>query len=162
MNRVDQQLEKMEQEIKALRASFEINANSMKVYTKELQFTTQKNKTSWSNSQAYNPLQWEQLVSMAKESDGNRFSTETIVVTFDCAAGINTFAQLEINLVSGLDTNWLVIGCRRVPYSNGARWIVTTRPNLDNPSYDVWYPTVLKFAVQSAAEGTLTAKMIWQ
>ena len=161
--RVDSQLQKLEQEIASIRAAFSQNASSMDIFTSTLEFTTSRNTTNWSISGSYNPLQWEPLVSMYRTSSGDRFNTETIEVTFQCNAGINTFANLEIDFVS-TSPGWAVISSRRVPHSGGARWIVTARPNstTDGAGYDVWLPTTLRFAVQSAAQGTLTARMIWQ
>lgn len=161
--RVDEQLQKIEQEIESIRAAFAQNASTMTIYTTTLDFTTSKNTTNWSNSGAYNPLEWEPLTSMFQTSGGEKFDTETIEVTFDCAAGINTFANLEIDFAD-VSPGWAVISSRRVPYSGGAKWLVTTQPNFSGPGPGqyVWLPTELRFAVQSAAQGTLTARMIWQ
>lgn len=161
--RVDQQLQKIEQEIEAIRSAFNYNATNMDVYTSTLDFTTSKNITNWSNSNPYDPREWATLVSMFLGADGNRFDVETIIVTFNCSAGINTFANLEIDYID-TSPGWAVVTCRRIPYAGGARWIVTTQPNFSGsaPSQYQWLPTTLRFAVQSAVEGTLTARMIWQ
>ena len=161
--RVDQQLQKIEQEIESIRSAFTYNASNMDVYTSTLTFTTSKNTINWSNSGSYNPLQWPPLTSMYKTAGGDYFDVESIIVTFACDAGINTFANLEINFVevkAGLE----VISCRRIPYSGGARWLVTVQPKstMDSLGYYTWQASTLKFAVQSAAPGNLTAKMIWQ
>lgn len=160
--RVDQQLQKIEQEIEAIRSAFNYNATNMDVYTSTLDFTTSKNITNWSNSNPYDPREWATLVSMFLGADGNRFDVETIIVTFNCSAGINTFANLEIDYID-TSPGWTVVTSRRIPYSGGARWSVTTQPNFSgNVGEYVWKPTKLKFAVQSAAPGNITAKMIWQ
>lgn len=161
--RVDSQLQKIEQEIESIRAAFSQNASNMTIYTSTLDFTTSRNTTNWSNSGSYSPLEWEPLISMYRTSGGDRFDTETIEVTFTCTAGINTFANLEIDFTS-IASGLAVVSSRRVPYSGGARWIVTVRPNstTDGSGYDVWVPSTLRLAVQSAVQGNLTARMIWQ
>ena len=161
--KVEQQLQKIGQEIEAISAAFAQNAATMEVFTSILDFTTSRNTTNWSNSQPYNPNQWAPLISMFEDSDGNRFATETIIVTFDCDSGINIFANLEVDFTD-TSPGWAIVSCRRIPYSGGARWLVTTQPNFSGPGPGeyVWKPTKLKFAVQSAAPGTLSAKMIWQ
>lgn len=160
---VDQQLQKIEQEIRAVRAAFAQNVANMEVYTSTLDFATSKNTTTWSNSQPYDPNQWAPLTSMPLDTNNERFGTETVIVTFDCGAGINTFADLEIDFID-TKTGFTVVSSRRIPYSGGARWSVAISPNFSGsgPGMYVWKPSKLKFAVQSAAPGTLTAKMIWQ
>lgn len=161
--KVDQQLQKIEQEIESIRSAFSYNASNMSVYTSTLTFTTSENITTWTNSESYNPLQWSSLVSMYTTSGGDRFDTETIVVTFDCNAGVNTFANLEIDFVD-IKQGLAVVSCRRIPYAGGARWLVTVQPKAttDGDGHDVWQPSTLEFAVQSAVQGNLTARMIWQ
>ena len=161
--RLEKQVKEIEQDIEALRASFQQNASTMNVYTTSLQFTTSRNTTNWSNSGSYNPLQWEPLTSMLTTSGGDKFSTETIQVTFSCNEGINTFATLEIDFVN-VSSGFAVVSSRRIPYSGGSRWLVTLRPRStsDGGGNYTWQASVLKFAVSSAAQGTLTAKMIWQ
>lgn len=161
--RVDSQLQKIEQEIESIRTAFSQNASSMAIYTSTLDFTTSRNTTNWSNSGSYSPLEWEPLISMFQSSNGDRFAAETIEVTFTCNAGINTFANLEIDFVE-VSPGWAVVSSRRVPYSGGARWLVITRPNFSGstPGEYTWLPTRLRFAVQSAMQGNLTARMIWQ
>lgn len=159
----ESQLAKIEREIEAIRTAFSQNASSMTVYTSVLDFTTSRNTTNWSNTGEYNPLQWEPLVSMNRTASGDRFDTETIEVTFTCDAGINTFANLEIDFTS-IASGIAVVGVRRVPYAGGARWLVTVTPKStrDGAGYYTWQPSRLRFAVQSAVEGNLTARMIWQ
>lgn len=162
--RTDNEVKKLEQEIKALKTSFEQSASMLDVYTEEINFETSINVTNFSNSGSYDPLNWSTLMAMRQLPNGTRFSTETIKVTFRCDAGINTFASLEINnITGGAKTAFTTV--RRIPYSGGARWLVTVTPNV-TPSgttgYYNWEPTQFKFAVQSAAKGTLEAKMIWQ
>lgn len=162
--RTEQQVQKLEQEIKALRTAFEQNAASMNIQTFTLEFTTSRNTTDWSNSSPYNPLQWDSLISMPMDSNGNRIGMETIEVTFDCSAGINIFANLEINTIEVSNNNWAVISSRRIPYSGGAKWLITVNPNIqmigDTGIYE-WSPSKLLFAVQSAAPGIISARMIW-
>ena len=161
MTRVDNQLQKLEQEIESIRTAFSQNASTMTVYTSTIDFTTSENITNWSNSGSYNPLQWEPLASMEKTASGDRFGAETIEVTFSCNAGINIFANLEIKFVD-VKEGLAVLNCRRIPYSGGARWIVTVQPKSTMDGYGnyTWLPSKLKFAVQSAAQGNLTARML--
>lgn len=162
---VEQQIQALEQEVKALRTAFEQNASSMNLQTYKLEFTTSRNTTNWSNSGAYNPLEWDPLTSMPVDANGNKIGTETIEVTFNCSAGINTFANLEIDPIDVSNDNWAIISSRRVPYSGGAQWLVAIKPNvamIGNTGKYQWSPSKLLFAVQSAAPGTLTARMIWE
>lgn len=161
--RADQEIQKLTQEIKSIRTAFEQNASSMKVYTSILTFETSKNTTNWSNSQPYDPQNWESLVAMRMGPDNNRFATETIIVTFDCDSGINTFANLEIDFVD-VTPGFAVVSCRRIPYSGGAQWSVTVQPNFsgNTPGQYIWKKSILKFGVQSAAPGVLSARMIWE
>ena len=163
--RTDSQIKQLEQEIKALKTSFEQSASMLTVYTEEISFQTSMNVTNFTNSGSYNPLEWQTLVAMNRTSDGTRFSIETVQVTFRCEAGINTFASLEIDKLNGEEAGLRTISQRRIPYSGGARWLVTVAPNatlIGTTGYYSWNPTQLKFAVQSAVKGTLEAKMIWQ
>lgn len=159
---VEKDIEKMEQEIKALKASFEQSASMMKIYSTQITFSTSMNSVTYSNP-SYNPLQWESLVSMPRIDANTHCGVETIVVTFTCSGGINTFATLEIEelvATSGLG----VITTTRVPYNGGARWLVTAQPNvtLQPSGWYTWQPTKLRFVVKSAVEGQLGAKMIWE
>ena len=160
-----QQIQQLKQEMKAIKASFEQSASMLNVYTVELSFQTSMNVTNYTNSSSYNPLEWTTLMAMESLPNGTKFDTETIQVTFKCDAGVNTFASLEINKLNGDNAGLRTISCRRIPYSGGARWLITVAPNatlIGTTGYYNWEPTRLKFAVQSAAKGTLEAKMVWQ
>ena len=163
--RLEKQVAELEQEIKALKASFEQSATSMNIYRYETNFSTSMNVTNFSNSSPYSVLDWEPLVSMHRTTNGTRFSTESIIVTFNCDAGINTFAFLEIHDVSGWsDQSLSTFTNHRIPYAGGARWYVSMSPNATQlPSgYYSWSPNQLKIVVKSAAPGQLGVKMSWE
>ena len=159
---VEQQIEKLNQEIKSVKTSFEQSANMMKIYTTEITFTTSMNRIVFSNASPYNPFDWVSLVSLPKISATDNCGNEPIVVTFDCEKGINTFATLEVktaNELQGLRN----IQLRRLPYSGGSRWLVVSSPKVTtHEQYNTWEPSVLQFVVKSAVQGQLRAKMIWQ
>ena len=163
---VDKQLQKLEEEIKALKTSFEQSAASLNVYTTETTFDTSMNVTNFSNGGAYDPMQWLPLMATYQMSNSTRFDTETFVVTFTCDKGINTFASIEFkNITAEQKGRTSYLTHRRVPFAGGAKWIVTTQPNAtlnSGTGFYTWEPTKIKIAVQSAAEGTLGVKMIWQ
>lgn len=166
MSSTDKQIQKLEDEIKALKASFQQSAVMMNIYTTDIQFDTAMNVTNWSNSGSYNPLQWGTLVAMYTLQNGTRFDTETLEVTFTCADGYNTYATLEVDdITPGKETSFFRFYYHRVPYNGGARWIVSVAPNADlvgGTGYYTWAKSTLRFAVQSPAKGTLGVKMIWQ
>lgn len=159
---LESQIERLTSEIKALKTAFEQSAATMPLFTAETTFTTSMNSISFSNP-SYDPMQWLPLVSLFHISDTVACGVEPIIVTFDCARGINTFANLEIDRTT-IHSPFDVIGTYRLPYNNGARWMVTVRPNvtLQPSTYYTWEPTKLKFVVKAAAGGQLGAKMIWQ
>lgn len=161
--RIEKQLAQLEEEIKAIKASFAITAASTPVQTKTITFSTSANIINWSNSSPYSPLDWETLVALPKATNGDCYGVEEVQVTFDCSSGSNTIASLEImeiDTTSGL----MIISSRRVPYSGGARWIITISPNvtLQDSGYYTWAQSTIEIAVQSMLPGTLGAKMLWQ
>ena len=159
---VEQQIEQLDDEIKALKASFEQNANSMEVFTTETTFDTRANIVNASNSGSYSPLDWSKIWSIPKDQYGNGYGTETIVVTFNCTNGINTFASLEFTVLAPAGFN--IASTKRIPYNGGARWLIMIDPNLtaigETGRYS-WSPTKLHIAVQSATRGTMEVKMLW-
>ena len=162
--RVEKQISQLEEEIQAIKSSFELQAASAQVETKTITFSTSANIIRWSNSSPYNPLQWETLVSLPKAQNGDCYGNEEILVTFNCASGSNTIASLEIKEIS-VNAGVVFLSARRIPYSGGARWIINLPPNttLDGDTgYHIWSPSTIQIAVQSMIEGTLEAKMIWQ
>lgn len=128
-------LRNLQKEARALKATFEQAAGKLPLITKTLSFSTSRNAVT-ENGFTYDDL-------------------ERAVVTLATASGANTLAKLEVS--GNYDTLPVV---RRIPFSGGARWIVTTNARIDS-SYN-WTPTTYQFAVQTLANGTLTAKMIWE
>lgn len=164
--RIEAQVTELEEEMKAIKASFEQTASSMMVYTSVMEFTTSPNTITWNGHGNWEPLKYpwlDSLDGLTSDGSGNNtgYGRERIEVTFDCSGGINTFASLEIDL---LDTLNNAVWCKRVPYSGGAKWIVLLRANATYDEHSVWQswkPNKLRFAVQSAMPGTIGAKMIW-
>ena len=131
-------LKKLRNEYWALKMAFEAAATNVKLTTKTLTYTTSKNACHWSDS-------------------GFNFDyedNERVVVTLATSSGANTLAKLEI---SGNYTELPIV--RRVPYSGGARWIVS---NAYRISGGAWAATTYNFTVQTLVNGTLSAKMIWE
>lgn len=159
---VQGQINKLEEEIKAIKASFEQSAAQMPMYSSEITFTTSMNMVRYTHP-PINPLEWATLVSLPNIDQNTSCGVEPIIVTFTCDKGINTFANLEILVIESLD-GLFVTTVRRIPYSGGARWLVTAQPNHEykQDGYVEWHPTKLKFVVKSAVTGTLGAKMIWE
>lgn len=137
---MEKELIRLEEEIKAQKAAYEKMALQMPTFTTSVDFTTLANPMSIDQgSGAYN-------------FDGN----ERVVVTFTTSRGSNTLAVLEM-ISDGLKADLKV---KRIPYTGGARWIVYDLPNFDSGGNRI--DTHYTFTVQSAVEGTLGAKMIWQ
>lgn len=159
---VEQQIEKLNQEIKAVKSSFEQSATMMKVYSTEITFSTSMNAVVFSNP-SYDPFDWSTLVAMPRVDANTRCGQEPIIVTFNCDRGINTFATLEVKPSKELG-NLESIKIRRIPYSGGSRWLVIIDPDITTPpqGWSIWQPNVLTFVVKSAVQGQLGAKMIWQ
>lgn len=161
---VETQIEELKNEMAALKTSFNQVSMSLDVYTTSLEFSTSPNQIQW-NSNNLDQTKPCYLFSLDGTSDlqgnHNSYGRERVEVTFDCDAGINTFASLEIDLI---DANDWAVWVKRVPYSGGARWIVLLTDNavLSGGVWQSWKANVVKFTVQSAAPGTLGAKMIWQ
>lgn len=158
---VESQVEHLTREINALKTTFEQSAAMMQTFTAETTFTTSMNSISFSNP-SYDPMQWQPLVSLPDISDTVSCGLEPIIVTFSCDKGFNVFATLEIDRPAHTPLD--LIATYRLPYSGGARWMVTVNPKVTfQPSgYYTWEPTTLRFVVKAAAEGQVEAKMIWQ
>lgn len=134
--KLEQTLDSVELEIKALKNAFEQTAFQLPVFTYSLDFTTTPNNVTL--TQAGYPA-------VTYQGSGRT------VVTFDSGAGVNALAFLEIEVDDG-GYGISNIKFRRVPYSGGARWII----------YDDGGQIDYKFVVHSAVPGNLGAKMIWQ
>lgn len=136
---MEAEITRIENEIDAQKATFEKTAYQMPVFTNSIEFKTSANKITM--DQGAGPFSF----------DGN----ERVLVTFDTARGSNTLAVLEMTSDSILAD----LKVKRIPYSGGARWVVYDMPNYDDGTrIDTHYT----FTVQSAVDGTLGAKMIWQ
>ena len=164
---VEQEVNNLEMEIKALKTSFEQNANMMDVYTAQIQFSTSPNFIQWNGNGHHIVLKYPWLESLAgftSDLQGNHtgYGRERFIVTFNCAGGNNTFASIEIEPVN--QSSMPIVWIKRVPYAGGARWEILV---WDNGDYDehgnyTWKPNIFNIAVQSALVGTLEAKMVWQ
>ena len=163
IDRVEKQIERMEQEIKAIKASFEKSAAQMPMYSSEITFTTSQNIVKFTHP-PIDPRDWATLTSMPRTDVDTYCGKEPIIVTFSCDKGINTFANLEIETISGTSSIFSSSSISQISYNGGARWLVIIQPNtkIGDDGWDIWSPTILRFVVKSAAQGTLGAKMIWQ
>lgn len=164
--RAEKEIAQLEEEVKAIKASFQQSASMMEVYKAEMQFATSQNLVQWNGNGHWEPFKYElleSLTSYSSDAQGNHtgYGYERIVITFDCEGGQNTFASLELDMV---DVNEWAVWYKRIPYSGGARWVVSLHPNgsYNGQGTFIWRPSVLKIAVESAIPGTLGAKMIWQ
>lgn len=141
-NTIQKQLSKIEDEIKALKAVFDKNATKLPVFTKELDFTTSENVCTMSQSGGYS----------YSFSGGER-----VIVEFRTVNGLNTLADLEYTWSQGDNVN--LPKCFRIPFNGGVAWEVS---GVANTSGDGWQATTYNFKVNSAVDGVLTARMIWQ
>ena len=164
--RTEQELNKIEEEIRAIKASFQQSATMLDVDKTTITFSTSPNIVRWNDNGNWEPYKYELLDTLREFSSdlqGNHagYGLERVVVTFDCDGRQNTFASLEMDLI---DANDWAVWQKRVPYSGGARWIVMFHVNgsLDGQGNFQWKPTIVKFAVESAIPGTLGAKMVWE
>lgn len=105
--KTEQWIQKLENESKALKASFERSANSIPIITKTASFTTSANDitTNYPGFPGY-----------------PQPGPERVIVTFDTVTGTETLAVLEMTHDY---TDGFQPVVRMVPYSNGAKWIVT-------------------------------------
>lgn len=166
-DRTEKQVEKLEQEIKALKTSFEQSASSMEIYTTRTTFTTQANKITITPPPSYDYNNWSRLIDYYIKHDNTDpssfYADEPVVVTFRSETGQNVIANLEIG-ANGDTTSFIKI--TRLPFNGGARWELLCSPLLDpvgNPiQYYNWSPWVLNIAVQAGVKGTLEVKMAWQ
>lgn len=133
-------LKALRREYWALKTAFSAPAINIPVITKTLNFTTSKNLCHYV-APGYYDYYTEEI--------------ERVEVTLTTTSGANTFAKLEL---SGNATE-AYPKIRRVPYSGGARWIVTNVPRRSDGN---WQATSYTFTVQTMVDGTLTAKMIWE
>lgn len=138
---MEETIKKLEDEIAAQKATFEKMATQLPVYTKSINFTTKAN-----------PMKIVYPGGTEYKFDGN----ERVVVTFATNRGSNTIATLEMTT----DAFKSDLKFKRVPYSGGARWIVYNMANFDGQGNRI--DTHYNFTVQSAIDGALGAKMVWE
>ena len=161
--RAEDQIAKLQQEAKAIKASFEQSASMMEIYTATASITTQPNKVGYTvPSGGFVYDDWKRITAMndnhSSDDPFHYYCDETVIVTFQSENGSNVLANLEF------DENTDVI-VTRLAFSGGAQWRVVVSPNLTpvpGTAYVEWAPTVINFAVQSSVKGTLEAKMIWE
>lgn len=127
-------LRELRQEAQALKLAFAQAATKLSLFSKEFTFSTSEN------------IQTTGGITVSGQ--------ERVVVTLTTRVGANTIAKLE---VSGDYATVPIV--RRVPFSGGARWVVTAPPKLSGGN---WQATNYRFVVQSLVNGTLSARMIWQ
>lgn len=130
-------IQNLRREYREQKAAFSRAATQLNLYTKTLSFQTSANNCRYSGG------------GIAFNYEDN----ERVVVTLTTSAGAKTLAKLEVSADS--DTPPIV---RRVPYANGARWIVSNAPKQSGGS---WASTHYTFAVQTLLNGALSAEMIW-
>lgn len=139
MNETEKLVKNIEDEISALKASFEQSATTMPIFTKSVDLVTTRNKVDYKFDYQGQTIEY----------DMN--AVERVMVTFTTSRGSNTIAALEID-VDNLQASPEV---RRVPFSGGARWIVMGQPHMEYPN---WLATVYRFTVHSMVDGVLTAE----
>lgn len=159
--RAEKDLQKLEDEINALKVSFEQSASMLSLFSYSDTITTTSNQYSLSNSSVFNPLEWEDLFGYLADGGtsfvGPYYGFETIRVTFRSENGSNALAHLELEDMSVGDSNVLKI--MRVNFSGGARWRIDCAPNVELISGSggkyTWSPTSLKITVRSIVPGSL-------
>lgn len=140
MINVEKQIRDLNNEADALKVAFEMSAMTIPVKTKELTFNTSKNSVT---------------ISMPGQQTVTYADYERTILTFTTDLGQNTIAQLELSTNS---PNPPIV--RRLAYSGGARWMIMNEPRFDGGGN--WVSTKHEFTVQTAIDGTLSAKMVWQ
>lgn len=132
-------IKSIEDELDALKTSFEQSATTMPIFTKSVDLVTERNKLDY------------KYTYMGQEFEYDMNAAERVLVTFTTSRGSNTIAALEITV----DNAKASPEVRRVDYSGGARWEVIGQPNMNYPN---WNPTEYTFTVHSMVDGTLTAE----
>ena len=126
----------LENEVKALKTAYEQTALQLPVFTYSIDFRTTLNKMKVTYPGG-TPVEFDGI--------------GRVEITFTSSRGANALAFLEVkNNDAGTET--VAIKYRRVPYSGGAKWIL----------FGINTETVYTIQVQTAMQGTLGAKMIWQ
>lgn len=143
MATTSQRLSTIRRELQAQKATYRRASSTLQLYTKTLTFSTKKNACHFKDT---NPPVFEY------DYEDN----ERVVVTLTTPSGYNTMATLEI---TGDYEVMPVV--KRVPFSGGVRWYVSTSPRY-NWGDHTWLSTTYNFTVQTLVNGTLTAKMYWE
>lgn len=158
--RTEKEIKALEDEIEALKASFEQSAATLKTVAESVTVTTVPTKYSLSNSSTWDPEKWQELwnnlVIGGVPFRGPFYADEILQVTFRSNSGSNTLAELEIEELSQKHNG--IVRTLRVNYSGGARWILDCFPNVELYSYlgeVTWYPTILKLTIRSIMPGSL-------
>ena len=136
-------LSSIRRELQAQKTAYRRASTQLKLYTKTLSFDTKKNACHFAD---LNPPTFE------FDYEDN----ERVVVTLTTTSGYNTLATLEIT--GNYDVMPVV---RRVPFSGGVRWYVSTSPRYNWDDH-TWISTHYGFTVQTLVNGTLSAAMIWE
>lgn len=161
---VEKDIQYLENEIKALKTSFEQSATTLEFFSLKTSFTTSVRKYTLSNSSWFDPLQWEEFIRYLEEGGtatvGPYFADELVQVTFRATNGSNALADLEIENPENINLAHTI----RVNYSGGARWIIDCNPNVSLvtiPGIEYrWTPTVLGITVRSIMPGTLEVRQL--
>jgi hypothetical protein len=135
MRSIEAWLNKLENESKALKTAFVQSATSLRVFTDETNFTTAKNTiTVVVGGQTY-----------------YHDNQERVLVTFDTNNGADTLAKIELTC-----SQEYLPAVRRVPYSGGARFMITNVADQDASGN--WRATTYRIVIQSFVEGKVRAE----
>lgn len=143
MATVSKKIQIIKRELQALKIGFARSARQIPLTTKTLSFNTKKNACHFEDR--LNP-----------GFDYNYEDDERVIVTLNTTQGTNTLAILEIS--GNYDLAPVV---KRLPYSGGARWSVTTSPRYDWNDHS-WLPTTYNFTIQTLVDGSMSARMEWE
>lgn len=135
---ISQIISSLRREFHALKQAYQATATKVNLVTLPLNYSTKRNACNYAGGGI----------------NFNYDDNERVVITLTTAAGVNTLANLEIS--GNYDQPPII---RRVPYSGGARWIVSNAPKQSGGN---WTATNYQFAVQTLVNGALSAKMIWE
>lgn len=136
-------LSELRREIQAQKATFRRASSTINLHTQKISYNTKKNACHFKDN---NPPIFEY------DYEDN----ERVVVTLTTPSGYNTLATLEIT--GNYDVLPVV---RRVPFSGGVRWYVSTSPRY-NWEDRTWLSTHYDFTIQTLVQGTLDVRMIWE
>lgn len=136
-------LTNIRRELQAQKAAYRRASSTLHLYTKTLSYETKKNACHFKD---LNPPVFEY------DYEDN----ERVAVTLTTDSGYNTLANLEVT--GNYDVMPIV---RRVPFSGGVRWYVSTSPRYDWGTH-TWLPTTYNFTIQTLVNGTVSACMYWE